>query len=196
MALTRQTVPQLDRSNAKDPGVARGALYSRRSRRGVPDAILIGAGSEVSLCVMAREQLKNDGVKARVVSMPSWNLFTSQPESYQESVLPRRITKRVTIEAASTIGWHRWAGDEGVVIGLEHFGASAPGSKVLEHAGFKSGTRHSRRAARVRQECRSGSGVQRRDCTRTVNRRHSWAVVLAGPSDQADSDMERAVSVP
>ena len=136
MALTRQTVPQLDRSNAKDPGVARGAYILAEADGGVPDVILIGTGSEVSLCVMARERLKNHGVKARVVSMPSWNLLTSQPESYQESVLPRRITKRVTIEAASTMGWHRWAGDEGVVIGLERFGASAPGPEVLEHLGF------------------------------------------------------------
>ncbi len=136
MALTRQTVPQLDRSNAKDPGVARGAYILAEADGGVPDVILIGTGSEVSLCVMARERLKNHGVKARVVSMPSWNLFTSQPESYQESVLPRKTTKRVTIEAASTMGWHRWAGDEGVVIGLERFGASAPGHEVLEHLGF------------------------------------------------------------
>ena len=136
MALTRQTVPQLDRSNAKDPGVARGAYILAEADGGVPDVILIGTGSEVSLCVMARERLKNHGVKARVVSMPSWNLFTSQPELYQESVLPRRIAKRVTIEAASTMGWHRWAGDEGVVIGLERFGASAPGPEVLEHLGF------------------------------------------------------------
>lgn len=136
MALTRQTVPQLDRSNAKDPGVARGAYILAEADGGVPDVILIGTGSEVSLCVIARERLKNHGVKARVVSMPSWNLFTSQPELYQESVLPRRIAKRVTIEAASTMGWHRWAGDEGVVIGLERFGASAPGPEVLEHLGF------------------------------------------------------------
>ena len=136
MALTRQTVPQLDRSNAKDPGVARGAYILAEADGGVPDVILIGTGSEVSLCVMARERLKNHGVKARVVSMPSWNLFTSQPELFQESVLPRRIAKRVTIEAASTMGWHRWAGDEGVVIGLERFGASAPGPEVLEHLGF------------------------------------------------------------
>ena len=136
MALTRQTVPQLDRSNAKDPGVAQGAYILAEADGGVPDVILIGTGSEVSLCVMARERLKNHGVKARVVSMPSWNLFTSQTESYQESVLPRRITKRVTIEAASTMGWRQWAGDEGVVIGLERFGASAPGPEVLEHLGF------------------------------------------------------------
>jgi transketolase len=136
MALTRQAVPQLDRSNAKDPGVARGAYILAEADGGVPDVILIGTGSEVSLCVMARERLKSHGVKARVVSMPSWNLFTSQPESYQENVLPRGIRKRVTIEAGSTMGWQRWAGDEGVVIGLDRFGESAPGPEVLEHLGF------------------------------------------------------------
>jgi len=136
MALTRQNVPQLDRSHAKDPGVARGAYVLAEADGGVPDVILIGTGSEVSLCVTARERLKGHGVKARVVSMPSWNLFDSQPESYRESVLPRKITKRVTIEAGSTMGWRRWAGDEGIVIGLERFGESAPGAEVLERLGF------------------------------------------------------------
>jgi len=136
MALTRQAVPQLDRSNAKDPGVAQGAYVLAEADGGVPDVILIGTGSEVSLCVTARERLKSYGVKARVVSMPSWELFESQAESYRESVLPRNIKKRVTVEAASTFGWSRWAGDEGVVIGVDRFGASAPGQEVLDHLGF------------------------------------------------------------
>jgi len=136
MAFTRQAVPELDRSNAKDPGVAQGAYVLAEADGGVPDVILIGTGSEVSLCVTARERLKSHGVKARVVSMPSWNLFESQAESYRESVLPRGIKKRVTVEAASTMGWSRWAGDEGIVIGIDRFGASAPGPEVLEHLGF------------------------------------------------------------
>ena len=136
MALTRQNVPQLDRSNAKDANAARGAYVLAEAEGGVADVILIGTGSEVSLCVTARERLKNYGVKARVVSMPSWNLFESQPDAYQESVLPRSIKKRVTVEAGSTMGWRRWAGDDGVVIGLERFGASAPGPDVMEHLGF------------------------------------------------------------
>ena len=118
------------------PDVARGAYVLAEAEGGVPDVILIGTGSEVSLCVTARERLKNYGVKARVVSMPSWNLFESQPDAYQESVLPRSIKKRVTVEAGSTMGWRRWAGDDGVVIGLERFGASAPGPDVMEHLGF------------------------------------------------------------
>ena len=98
--------------------------------------ILIGTGSEVSVCVLAREKLKDFGVKARIVGTPSWSLFEAQEDSYRESVLPRGVKKRVTVEAGSPIGWHRWAGDEGSVIGVEHFGASAPGQEVLAHLGF------------------------------------------------------------
>jgi transketolase len=136
LVLTRQTVAHLDRSGAKDPGVARGAYVLADVEGGSPDVILIGTGSEVSLCVLAREKLKTFGVKARVVSMPSWSLFETQKASYRESVLPPTIKKRVTVEAASPIGWHRWAGDEGTVIGVERFGASAPGQDVLTHLGF------------------------------------------------------------
>ena len=136
LVLTRQTVPHLDRSKTKDPGVARGAYVLAEAEGGSPNVILIGTGSEVSLCMAAREKLKGHGVRARVVSMPSWNLFESQENSYRESVLPRGTKKRVTVEAASPMGWHRWAGDEGVVIGVERFGASAPGQEVLDHLGF------------------------------------------------------------
>jgi transketolase len=135
LVFTRQTVAHLDRSGAKNPGVVRGA-YVLVDAPGKPDVILIGTGSEVNLCVMAREKLKTLGVSARVVSMPSWSLFEAQEDSYRESVLPREIKKRVTVEAASTIGWHRWAGDEGAVIGVDRFGASAPGQDVLDHLGF------------------------------------------------------------
>ncbi len=136
LVFTRQTVPHLDRSGAKEPAVVRGAYVLADAEGGSPDVILIGTGSEVGLCVAAREKLKGSGVKVRVVSMPSWNLFEAQEESYRESVLPKSIRKRVTVEAASPIGWHRWAGDEGTVIGVERFGASAPGQEVLEHLGF------------------------------------------------------------
>src|SRR5580692_7442828 len=136
LVLTRQTVPHLDRGEAKNPGVANGAYVLADAEGGSPDVILIGTGSEVSLCVQAREKLKDFGVKARVVSMPCWSLFEAQDDSYRESVLPRTIRKRVTVEAASPIGWHRYAGDEGTVIGVERFGASAPGKDVLEQLGF------------------------------------------------------------
>jgi transketolase len=136
LVLTRQIVPHLDRSASIDPGVARGAYVLAEAEGGSPDVILIGTGSEVSLCAQAREKLKDYGVQARVVSMPSWSLFDAQEDAYRESVLPRSIKKRVTVEAASPIGWHRWAGDEGTVIGVERFGASAPGQEVLAHLGF------------------------------------------------------------
>jgi transketolase len=134
--LTRQVVPHLDRSRATEPGVARGAYILAEAEGGSPDVILIGTGSEVGLCVKAQEELKKQGVKARVVSMPSWDLFAAQDPSYRESVLPKQIKKRVAVEAASPLGWTRWTGDEGAIIGLERFGASAPGEDVLQHLGF------------------------------------------------------------
>ena len=136
LVLTRQTVQQLDRSQAKEPGVARGAYILAEAEGGAPDVILMGTGSEVGLCVEARKKLEKYGVKARVVSMPSWDLFAAQDASYRESVLPKRIKARVAVEAGSPLGWHRWAGDEGAVIGVERFGASAPGEEVLQHLGF------------------------------------------------------------
>ena len=136
LVLTRQAVPHLDRSNAKEPGVARGAYILAEADGGSPDVILIGTGSEVQLCVEARKKLEKYGVKARVVSMPSWELFAAQDQSYREAVLPKKIKARVTVEAGSPLGWYRWAGDEGAVIGLERFGASAPGEQVLQHLGF------------------------------------------------------------
>jgi transketolase len=135
-ALTRQNVPHLDRSNGKGVDVAKGAYILSEAEGGNPDVILVGTGSEVSLCAKAQEKLKSYGVKARVVSMPSWNLFEAQPESYRESVLPKTHKKRVCVEAESPFGWHKWATDEGVVIAINHFGASAPGDQIMKHFGF------------------------------------------------------------
>jgi transketolase len=134
-ALTRQNVPHLDRANAKDADAARGA-YILSEADVAPDVILIGTGSEVSLCVKAQEKLKGYSVKARVVSMPSWELFAAQDEAYREGVLPKNVKKRVTVEAASPFGWCRWAGDEGTVIGIDRYGASAPGEEILKQLGF------------------------------------------------------------
>jgi transketolase len=136
LVLTRQIVAHLDRSGAKNPGVARGAYILAGAEYGSPDVALIGTGSEVDLCVQASEKLKKFGVKVRVISMPSWSLFEAQDVAYRESVLPKDLKKRVTVEAGSPVGWHRWAGDEGAVIGVERFGASAPGQEVLSHLGF------------------------------------------------------------
>ena len=123
-ALTRQNVPHLDRSRAIRRW--RGAVYIlSESEGGPPEVILIGTGSEVSLCMSAQQTLNSKGIKTRVVSMPSWNLFAIQDKAYRENVLPPSVKKRVTIEAASTFGWDRWAGDEGTIIGIDRYGASA-----------------------------------------------------------------------
>ncbi|HTP88194.1 MAG TPA: transketolase [Bryobacteraceae bacterium] len=135
LALTRQNVPHLDRSGAKEAAVNRGA-YVLSDASGTPDVILIGTGSEVSLCVKAQAKLKESGVNARVVSMPSWELFGAQDAAYRESVLPPAVRKRVTVEAASPFGWERWAGDEGAIVGINRYGASAPGEEIFQHLGL------------------------------------------------------------
>jgi transketolase len=135
-ALTRQHVPHLDRSKAKNIDVSKGAYILSEAEGGKPDVILIGTGSEVSLCMRGQEKLKGYGVKARVVSMPGWNLFEAQDEAYRETILPKAVKKRVAVEAGATYGWSRWAGDEGVVIGIDHYGASAPGDEIMRNFGF------------------------------------------------------------
>jgi transketolase len=136
LVLTRQAVPHLDRSRAKSPGVAKGAYILSDADGGSPDVILIGTGSEVQWCVKAQEILNGKGVKARVVSMPSWDLFDAQDEAYRESVLPKGLKKRVTIEAAASLGWHRWAGDEGAIIAIDRYGVSAPGDEIFKQLGI------------------------------------------------------------
>jgi len=134
-ALSRQNLPHLDRSRAVTPGVARGGYILSDAEGGAPEVILIGTGSEVSLCVGAQKILAASGVRARVVSMPAWNLFEAQSADYQASVLPPSIRKRVTVEAGCTLGWHKWVAD-GTVIGIDHFGASAPGDEIMKNFGF------------------------------------------------------------
>jgi transketolase len=136
LAMTRQNVPHLDRSQAVEPAVAKGGYILRDAEGGAPDVILIATGSEVALCVKAQEKLKGYGVKARVVSLPSWELFANEDAAYRESVLPAGLKKRVTVEAGATFGWREWAGDEGVIIGIDRYGASAPGGEVMKHFGF------------------------------------------------------------
>src|SRR5690606_36513206 len=103
---------------------------------GTPDIVLIGTGSEVALCVMEREVLAERGIRARVVSLPSWELFERQPADYRASVLGPEGTPRLSVEAGVTIGWERFTGANGRQIGVDTFGASGPGSKVLAHYGF------------------------------------------------------------
>ncbi len=136
LVLTRQNIPTLDRSKyAPASGVAHGA-YVLADSGGQPDVILMGTGSELSLCVDAYEKLKADGVKPRVVSMPSWELFEQQDGAYRESVLPREVTARVSVEMASTFGWDRYVGPTGRMIGMHRFGASAPIKDLLKYFGF------------------------------------------------------------
>ncbi len=135
-ALTRQSVPHLDRKGAKEAGVARGA-YILSEAEGAAEVILIGTGSEVQLCVKAQARLKEYGIRARVVSMPSWEIFQKQDDAYRERVLPASIKKRVTVEAGASFGWERWA-PEGTIIAVDRFGASAPGEEVMKHLGFTS----------------------------------------------------------
>lgn len=137
LILSRQNLPTLDRSKyASAAGVARGAYTLADADNGRPDVILIGTGSEVSLCVDAQEQLKAQGIQVRVVSMPSWELFEHQSQEYKESVFPPDVTARVSVEQASTLGWAKYVGPNGVSIGMETFGASAPLKALQEKFGF------------------------------------------------------------
>ncbi len=135
---SRQALPIVDRARfAAAAGLARGAYVLADAQSGKPPAvILIGTGSEVALCVAARELLSKDGVACRVVSMPSWELFEEQDEAYRQSVLPPAIAARVTVEEASPLGWDRYAGSRGVVLAMRSFGMSAPLKVVAEHFGF------------------------------------------------------------
>jgi transketolase len=116
--------------------VAKGAYILADPPDGKPSVILVATGSEVSLCLAAWEKLRAENIAARIVSMPSWELFDEQDQAYRDSVLPPSITARVTVEQASPIGWDRYAGRTGVVMGMRSFGMSAPIAAVLEHFGF------------------------------------------------------------
>ena len=137
LVLTRQAVPTLDRSRyAPAAGLERGAYVLDDPDDGDPELILIGSGSEVQLCVEAYEQLTAEGEKVRVVSMPSWELFDLQPQEYREEVLPSAVRARVSVEQGSTLGWERFVGTEGAMIGMRTFGASAPLKDVQKKFGF------------------------------------------------------------
>jgi transketolase len=137
LALSRQALPILDRTKyAPASGLARGAYILADSDQGAPQVILIGSGSEVQLCVKAHEQLKSRGIGSRVVSMPSWDLFEKQDQAYRDQVLPPHIRARVSVEQGSVIGWDRYAGSSGAIIGMHTFGASAPLKDLLTKFGF------------------------------------------------------------
>jgi len=138
LVLTRQAMPTFDRAKyAPASGVAKGAYVLADAPGGKPDVILMGSGSEVSLCVEAGEKLNAAGIKARVVSMPSWELFERQDAAYKESVLPASVSARVSVEMASTFGWERYTGPKGKIIGMRSFGASAPLKDLLKKFGIE-----------------------------------------------------------
>jgi transketolase len=148
LVLSRQALPTLDRTRyAAASGLAKGAYVLADAADGAPDVLLIATGSEVSLAVQAFEQLSREGVKARVVSMPSWELFDQQPPDYQASVLPPSVRARVSIEQATTFGWERYVGREGVSLGMSSFGMSAPLKDLQREFGFTS--EHVVRAAKA-----------------------------------------------
>jgi transketolase len=137
LVLTRQAMPTFDRTKyAAVSGVAKGAYVLADAAGGKPELILLGTGSEVSLCVEAYEKLTAEGVKARVVSMPCWKIFEQQDAAYKESVLPSDVTARVSVEMAATFGWERYTGSKGRNIGMHRFGASAPLKDLLKYFGF------------------------------------------------------------
>jgi len=138
LALSRQPMPTLDRSKyAPASGVAKGAYVLADAEGGKPQIILIASGSEVSLAAEAHERLKKEGIRSRVVSMPSWDIFERQTQEYRDGVLPPGVTARVAIEQASTFGWERYAGPTGRVIGMKTFGASAPFKELQKEFGFE-----------------------------------------------------------
>jgi transketolase len=137
LVLTRQAVPTFDRSKYADAaGVARGAYILADAPDGKPQVLLLASGSEVALCLDAYERLKADGIKARVVSMPSWELFDDQPQEYRDRVLPPSVTARVSVEQAATFGWAKYVGTRGHSIGMRSFGASAPLKDLVKKFGF------------------------------------------------------------
>ena len=138
LALSRQPLPTLDRTKyAPASGVARGAYVLGDAPAGNPEVILIATGSEVSLAVEAHEKLIAEGIRSRVVSMPSWDIFDHQTQEYRDSVLPPKVTARVAVEQASTFGWERYVGTSGRVIGMKTFGASAPLKELQRKFGFE-----------------------------------------------------------
>ena len=140
LVLSRQAMPTLDRTKyAPASGVAKGAYILADAVGGKPEVLLLASGSEVALCVEAYEQLQKEGIKARVVSMPSWELFDDQNQSYRDSVLPPNVTARVSVEQASTFGWAKYVGMTGHSIGMRSFGASAPLKDLQKKFGFTTG---------------------------------------------------------
>lgn len=137
LVLTRQNLPTLEGTKEKAyEGVKKGAYILSDSEKETPDVLLLATGSEVQLAVQAQEELKTKGIDARVISMPSWDRFEAQDEAYKNSIIPKEVKHRIAIEMASPLGWDRYTGDHGKILGINRFGASAPGNIVMEEYGF------------------------------------------------------------
>ncbi|MGH7820709.1 MAG: transketolase-like TK C-terminal-containing protein, partial [Candidatus Binatia bacterium] len=137
LVLSRQALPTLDRTKyAPASGLTKGAYVLADAEGGRPEVLLLGTGSEVHLCIGAYRQLKTEGIGARVVSMPSWELFEQQDPSYRDEVIPPDVTARVSVEQAATFGWHQYVGATGHAIGMRTFGASAPLKELQKKFGF------------------------------------------------------------
>jgi transketolase len=137
LSLTRQGLPCLERTNRDGAdGLRRGGYVMQEASGGAPELILMASGSELHLAVEARKALEAEGTPTRVVSIPSWRLFTEQDQGYQDNVLPPEVSARVSVEAGTTMGWDRWLGTRGVAVGLDHFGASAPWDTLFEKFGI------------------------------------------------------------
>jgi transketolase len=136
LVLTRQKLSFIDRSKyASASGLARGAYVLADAPGGTPEVVLMSSGSEVALVLDAQKKLEADGIRARAVSMPSHELFARQDEAYRTSVLPRGV-KRIAMEAAHPMSWYRWVGEDGAILGIERFGASAPAARIFTELGF------------------------------------------------------------
>jgi transketolase len=137
LVLSRQKLPVFDRSSLESAdGIMKGAYIISKEKGNIPDIILISTGSELQLALEAQKKLLEENIKARVVSMPCWELFKQQTQRYRDNVLPPDVKKRLAIEAGSPFGWSEWVGDEGDVIGITTFGASAPDKELFKQYGF------------------------------------------------------------
>jgi transketolase len=156
LVFSRQGVPTWDPADVPSDAIERGA-YVLRDSSGEPEVILIATGSELHICNAAVDLLAADGIAARLVSMPCVEHFAAQDAAYRDSVLPPSCRARVSLEAASTMGWHRWVGDQGEAIGMEGFGASAPAGILYKHFGLTP-ERVAERARSAVERCRDGAG--------------------------------------
>ena len=180
LILTRQAVPTIDRAKcASAEGVRRGAYVLADAEGGTPDVLIIATGSEVAMCLEARETLLQEGIRARVVSMPSWELFDDQPREYRDHVIPPSVQARVSVEQASTFGWAKYVGVEGRSVGMRSFGASAPLKQLLEKFGFN--------VQNVVKAAREQVDLARKGVVRRVSKSAtpSWSVVSHHASQAA-----------